>query len=64
MICPCKGCEKKGCGSLHDSCEAYQAWLIWNNERKKKRHEYHDVRQLSRDHELKYRKNLKKGVYK
>lgn len=25
-ICPCKGCEKAGCGSYHDECEKFQAW--------------------------------------
>lgn len=22
--CPCKDCEKKGCGAYHDECENYQ----------------------------------------
>lgn len=26
MICPCKNCEKKGCGPYHDECKAYQEW--------------------------------------
>ena len=26
MDCPCKGCEKAGCGSYHDQCEPYQEW--------------------------------------
>ena len=24
--CPCKNCEKKGCGAYHDICEKYQAF--------------------------------------
>ena len=28
MICPCKACEKKGCGSHHEECEPYQAWKV------------------------------------
>ena len=24
--CPCKGCERAGCGSYHDECERYQEW--------------------------------------
>lgn len=24
--CPCKDCEKKGCGAYHEECEAYQAF--------------------------------------
>lgn len=23
---PCGKCERKGCGSFHDECEAYQEW--------------------------------------
>ena len=26
MICPCKGCEKAGCGSYHDECPKYTEW--------------------------------------
>ena len=26
MKCPCRGCEKVGCGSYHDQCAAYQEW--------------------------------------
>ena len=26
MICPCKGCERQGCGDFHAECEAYRAW--------------------------------------
>ena len=26
MICPCKGCEKAGCGAYHDKCEDYKEW--------------------------------------
>lgn len=29
---PCKTCERKGCGSYHDECEAY---LKWREEYKK-----------------------------
>lgn len=24
MNAPCKGCERAGCGSYHDQCEAFQ----------------------------------------
>ena len=24
--CPCKDCEKKGCGAYHELCEKYQAF--------------------------------------
>lgn len=27
MYCPCKDCERKGCGSYHDICEDYQKFL-------------------------------------
>ena len=25
--CPCKTCEKRGCGNAHDTCPQYQEWL-------------------------------------
>ena len=38
---PCTECPEKGCGSKHDSCESYQAWVkekeeIMNREREEK----------------------------
>ena len=24
---PCKDCPERGCGTKHDTCEAYQEWL-------------------------------------
>lgn len=27
MICPCKECPDKGCGSYHDQCGKYQEWM-------------------------------------
>ena len=64
MICPCKKCPRKGCGSYHDVCPDYQPWVKEENAKKEKRKAEQEVRQLSRDHELKYRRNLKEGVYK
>lgn len=26
MECPCKDCEFKGCGELHDTCKSYKIW--------------------------------------
>lgn len=26
MKCPCKGCERAGCGAYHEECEPYKAW--------------------------------------
>lgn len=31
MICPCKDCENKGCGTYHDQCEKYQQYVEWRN---------------------------------
>lgn len=28
MICPCKDCEKKGCGAYHDKCKKYQEYEL------------------------------------
>ena len=39
MICPCKDCENKGCGTYHDQCEKYQQYVEWRqnlNEAKRK----------------------------
>ena len=27
MECPCKACERRGCGTAHDSCHEYKAWV-------------------------------------
>ena len=64
MICPCKTCDRKGCGSFHDSCEAYQEWSAWNEEKNRKKAAEKEANGLSRDHEMKYRRNIKTGVYK
>ena len=24
--CPCRTCNRQGCGKVHDICEKYQAW--------------------------------------
>ena len=42
MVCPCKGCEKAGCGAFHDHCDKYQAWV-------KKREESASRRALRQD---------------
>ena len=61
MKCPCKGCEKAGCGQYHDQCERYQAWIASRHEIKRMKWLEQDSRSMSRDHEIKYRKNLKQG---
>ena len=60
MKCPCKGCldRKLGC---HGRCERYQEWSASRHEINRKRIADKEMIQLSRDHEMKYRKNLKKG---
>jgi len=30
--CPCRGCEKAGCGSFHDECERFREWKAWKDE--------------------------------
>lgn len=27
-LCPCKDCERKGCGEYHSQCEAYKNFKI------------------------------------
>lgn len=29
MICPCKTCEKKGCGEYHSKCAEYLKYVEW-----------------------------------
>lgn len=31
MICPCKDCEKKGCGKYHDLCLPYNKYKRWKS---------------------------------
>lgn len=59
MICPCKNCEKKGCGSYHDQCNEYQVWSDWRKQFNQNRLMDQEMLQISRDHERKYRR--KKG---
>lgn len=45
MICPCKDCEKKGCGVYHSKCEKYLKYVEWKRavneiERKEKQFAY------------------------
>lgn len=60
MRCPCKGCDRRKLG-CHGRCEQYKAWTASRHEINRKRYAEQDVRQLSRDHERKYRRNLKQG---
>ena len=64
MKCPCKGCPNAGCGSYHDKCETYQEWKNGLDEAHKTREKEITSRTISRDHEMKYRKNLKAGRLK
>lgn len=60
MICPCKGCVDRTI-TCHGVCKRYQEWKAWKDDVNRNRKEESDLRQLSRDHEMKYRKNLKQG---
>ena len=35
MKCPCKGCERAGCGEYHEHCEQYQEWKKEHEVKKK-----------------------------
>jgi hypothetical protein len=49
MECPCRYCEKKGCGAYHDICEKYK--------------EYREFREsISRQKELKVKTYYKKEI--
>ena len=58
MKCPCKGCDHRKLG-CHGFCDEYQKWRKWHDGVNRKRQADGELKQLSRDHELKYRKNLK-----
>lgn len=61
MKCPCKGCPKAGCAEYHDVCERYRAWKLEKNKANYRRAIEIATRNISHDHEMKYRKNLKAG---
>ena len=47
MICPCKDCEKKGCGNYHSQCQKYLMYvqekrLASERERKEKTLTYNE----------------------
>ena len=60
MVCPCISCEQKGCGEKHSTCEGYLAWKAERDRIKEARYREMEGRPLSRDQEMKYRKNLKR----
>ena len=37
VLCPCKDCSMKGCGSYHDTCEPYQRFVKENEEERERR---------------------------
>ena len=44
MICPCKDCEKKGCGNYHSQCQEYLGFKKWKeqvNEKERKEKQYY-----------------------
>ena len=60
MKCPCKGCLRRKLG-CHGFCEPYKEWRGWHDEVNRKKQADGELRRLSRDHEIKYRQNLKQG---
>lgn len=47
MICPCKNCPRKGCGSFHDQCEGYQAYRAEADKKKEKRRITNEIESLN-----------------
>jgi hypothetical protein len=39
MLCPCKDCEKKGCGNYHSQCKEYLEYKKWKQQVNKKERE-------------------------
>lgn len=62
MKCPCIACEKKGCGVYHDVCADYQKYVQARQKINERNRQDAENRQISRDQEIKYRRNLKMGV--
>lgn len=60
MKCPCKGCDRRTL-TCHGLCADYQKWKTWKEEGNKVRAAERESDQLSRDHEMKYRRSLKGG---
>ena len=61
MKCPCKECERSGCGPYHDQCQQYSVWKEWRQKIIREKAKDREKTELSRDHEMRYRYNLKKG---
>ena len=64
MKSPCETCERQGCGSYHDQCPEYQEMRKRLDSINQQKYFEKELGGISRDHELKYRKNLKKGKKK
>ena len=59
MESPCKGCERKGYGK-HDICQAFQEWKKVRIETNRRMLMDNEIRNLSIDHERKYREKLRR----
>lgn len=60
MKCPCKTCDHRE-AYCHGKCDLYKEWSEKRHEINRKKAMDQENRQLSRDHERKYRRNLKGG---
>lgn len=60
MKSPCLRCDQRK-PYCHGSCDQYKQFTESRHEILRKKSMDQDKRQLSRDHEMKYRKNLKGG---
>ena len=58
MKCPCKGCVDRTV-TCHGRCPRYEEFKKDKEEQNKRKYLENDAKQLSRDHEIKYRRNLK-----
>ena len=53
MNCPCKNCEKKGCGSYHDNCKEYLEFVQWRkfvNENSRKEKNFYKTIKRRKNH--------------
>ena len=59
MRCPCRDCEKAGCGPFHDECERFQEWKAWKDEVNKQKAKDQTCKDLPRACKTAWYKHLK-----
>lgn len=58
MKCPCKGCGRRTV-TCHGFCQSYKEWKEWHDGVNEQARKAGNQRELSREHRLKWWKNMK-----